>query len=281
MTLHASRTPSNRVRLVVTDIDGTLVTPEKELTPRAVEAARRLRAANVRLALVSSRPARGMTMFLGPLEIDTPRAGFNGGEIVSPEGRVLESLRIPEAPARLAIEMMETSGVDVWVFADREWYVTDPGGPYVPVERRTVGMEPKVVTNWDNVAARAGKIMGSTADYHLLERLETEMMTGLGGSVSAHRSQDYYLDVTHPEAKKGHALKAIARLLDIPVEETAALGDMPNDISMLTTAGLSIAMGNAPEDVQESAMVVTGPNTHDGWAEAIERHVLPRAPGAS
>ncbi len=275
------RVPSERVRLVVTDIDGTLVTPEKELTPRAIAAAERLRAASVRLALVSSRPARGMEMFTGPLGIDTPRAGFNGGEIVAPDGRVLETLRIPEDAARLAVEMMETHGVDAWVFAEGEWYVIDPTGPYVPLERRTVGIEPKIVPNWESVIGRAGKIMGSTNDYHLLERLETEMVSALGTAVAAHRSQDYYLDVTHPQARKGHALRAIARLLDVPVEETAALGDMPNDISMLSTAGLSIAMGNAPDEVQESAMLVTGPNTHDGWAEAIETHILPRAPGSN
>ena len=275
------RTPSPTIRLVVTDIDGTLVTPEKELTPRAIAAADRLRAANVTLALVSSRPARGMEVFTKALGIDTPRAGFNGGEIVGPDGRVLASLYVPEDAARLAVEMMETHDVDAWVFADGEWYVTDPAGPYVPLEQRTVGMKPKVVANWDGVIARAGKIMGSTNNYHLLERLEIEMISALGSAVAAHRSQDYYLDVTHPEAHKGHAMRAIARLLGIDVAETAALGDMPNDTSMLVTAGLSIAMGNAPDDVREAAMFVAGPNTRDGWAEAIETHILPRAPGSN
>ncbi len=276
MTLRAGK-----IRLVVTDIDGTLVTPEKELTPRVIAAAARLRAANVQLALVSARPARGMDAIADKLGIDTPRAGFNGGEIMAADGRMLETLLIPENAARLAVEMLETHGVDVWVFADGEWCVTNPTAPYVSLERRAIGFDMKVLDNWEGVIGRAGKIMGSSNDYHLLERLETAMMTGLGNSVAAHRSQDYYLDITHLEARKGHALRAIARLLDVAVEETAALGDMPNDISMLAIAGLSIAMGNAPDDVQQAAMVVTGPNTRDGWAEAIETHILPRAPGAN
>lgn len=272
-------TPPGKIRLVVTDIDGTLVTPEKELTPRTIAAAERLRAANVKLALVSARPARGMNMIAERLGIDTPRAGFNGGEIMAPDGRILESLLIPDAAGRRAVEMLETHGVDVWVFADGEWYVTNPAGSYVPLERRAIGFEMKVLGNWDGVIGRAGKIMGASSDHHLLEQIETDMTAELGGAVAAHRSQDYYLDVTHPEARKGHALRAIARLLDVAVEETAALGDMPNDISMLAAAGLSIAMGNAPDDVQDAAMMVTGPNTRDGWAEAIETHILPRAPG--
>lgn len=272
---------AGKIRLVVTDIDGTLVTPEKELTPRTLHVAAQLCAANVKLALVSARPARGMNMIADKLGIDTPRAGFNGGEIMAADGRMLEALLIQENAARLVVEMLETHGVDVWVFADGEWYVMNPAGPYVPLERRAIGFEMKVLDGWDGVIGRAGKIMGASNDFHLLERLETTMMTGLGNTVAAHRSQDYYLDITHPEARKGHGLRAIARLLDIPLEETAALGDMPNDISMLAAAGLSIAMGNAPDDVRDAAMVVTGPNTHDGWADAIETYVLPRARGAN
>ncbi len=271
--------PTTRVRLVVTDIDGTLVDRDKQLSPRAIQAAASLRRAGIMLALVSSRPARGMTMFLEPLGIDTPRAGFNGGEIVSPDGRVLEQLSIPNPAGRLAVEMLVTNHVDAWVFADDQWFITNPAGPYVPLEHRTVRMDPTVVADFDAVIERAGKIMGSTTEYHLLERLETEMMTGLGGVVTAHRSQDYYLDVTHPEARKDHALKRLARILDVPVSETASLGDMPNDSAMLRIAGLSVAMGNAPEEVQDAAMFVTGTNQQDGWADAIEQLILPRAPG--
>ena len=275
----AAPEPAKRIRLVVTDIDGTLVDRQKRISPRAIAAATSLRQAGVKLALVSSRPPRGMEMFLAPLGIDTPRAGFNGGEIVGADGRVIEQLRIPDPSGRLVIEMLNTYRIDAWVFADDQWFITNPSGSYVPFERRTVKIEPTVVANFDAVIARAGKIMGTSNDYHLLERVETEMMTGLNGSVAAHRSQDYYLDVTHPEARKDHALKRLARILDVPVSETAALGDMPNDSPMLRIAGLSVAMGNAPEEVQDAAMFVTNTNEDDGWADAIEQLVLPRAPG--
>ena len=273
------REPAKRIRLVVTDIDGTLVDRQKRISPRAIAAATSLRSAGIKLALVSSRPPRGMGMFMTPLGIDTPRAGFNGGEIVGADGRIIEQLRIPDPSGRLAIEMLDTYGIDAWVFADDQWFITNPAGTYVPSERRAVKIEPTVVANFDAVIARAGKIMGSSNDYHLLERVETEMMTGLNGTVAAHRSQEYYLDITHPEARKDHALRRLARILDVPINETAALGDMPNDSAMLRLAGLSVAMGNAPEEVQDAAMFVTNTNEDDGWADAIEQLVLPRAPG--
>ena len=77
-------------------------------------------------------PARGMHKIAERLGIDTPRAGFNGGEIMAADGRLLASLVIPEDPARLAVEMLQTHGVDVWVFADGEWFVTNPTGPLCP-----------------------------------------------------------------------------------------------------------------------------------------------------
>lgn len=274
----ARAAPAERIRLVVTDIDGTLVDPHKRLTERTVAAAHRLREAGIQLCLVSSRPTRGIQPLKRALGIDTPLAGFNGGEITASDGRVVESLRMDERAARLAVEMLASHKVDVWVFADDNWFVTNPSGPYVPIERRTLGYDARVVSDFESVIGRANKILGSTIDHHLLERMETEMMTGLGGAVAAHRSQDYYLDVTHPGARKDLALKRLARLLDIPVEETAALGDMGNDVPMLEVAGLSIAMGNAPDDVQESAMEVAADNAHEGWARAIEELILPRAP---
>ena len=274
-----SSNPADRIRLVVTDIDGTLVDKEKRLSPRAIEAAAALRRAGVKLALVSSRPAAGMRMFLDPLEIDTPHAGFNGGEIVSPEGRILESLYVPDPFGRLALDMMQANGVDPWVFADGKWFITNPAAPYVPLEHRTVKMEPTVVSDFDDMVERAGKIMGASSDFHLLERVETEMLSSFGPAVAAHRSQNYYLDVTHPQARKDHALRALARLLGVSMDQTAALGDMPNDSEMLRAAGLSVAMGNAPDEVQEVAHFVTADNEHDGWAEAIETLILPRAGG--
>ncbi len=272
------KTPASTIRLVVTDIDGTLVDPDKRVTPRAQQAVARLAERGIRLALISARPPRGLDALMRTLALDTPRAGFNGGEITGSDGSVLDQLLIAETPARLAIEMLETHGIDAWVFADDEWFVTNPAGAYVPLERRTVGIEPTVVPDFEGVIGRAGKIMGATADYAKLARVEIEMQSALAGSVAAHRSQDYYLDVTHPSARKDHGLRRLASLMGVPVDETACLGDMGNDIPMLAIAGLSIAMGNATEEVQSHAMFTTGSNRSDGWAEAIETLVLPRAP---
>nr|WP_321984749.1 Cof-type HAD-IIB family hydrolase [uncultured Lichenicoccus sp.] len=270
--------PSGRIRLLVSDIDGTLVTRTKELTPAVLKMAPRLREAGVRLALVSSRPARGMDMFLQPLGIDTPRAGLNGGEILAPDGRLLAAMALDPEVARIVVETLDEHDVDSWLFAEGKWLIRRPDGPYVPQECKAVRLEPVVVESFADHYHRIGKIMGSSADYHLLERVETIVQTLLGDRVNAHRSQSYYLDVTHPDANKGSAALRLADLLGVPRSEMACIGDMSNDISMLQVAGVAIAMGNATEEVAAAAHFVTDSNEQDGWAKAMERFVLPRSP---
>ena len=271
--------PSPRIRLLVSDIDGTLVTSTKQVTDRALQAVGDLREAGIQLALVSSRPARGMDMFLKPLGIDTPRAGLNGGEILAPDGTLLAQIALDPDVARRVIEALDEHGVESWVFAAGEWLLRNGQGAYVEKERRAVRIEPTLVRDFEGYYHQIGKIMGSTTDFHLLERVEINLQTMFGDDVNAHRSQMYYLDVTHPDANKGNAALRLAELLGVPVEEMACIGDMGNDIAMLDIAGLAIAMGNGTEEVKQAAHFVTETNEQEGWALAVERLLLPRAPG--
>ena len=275
--------PSERIRLLVSDIDGTLVDSSKQLTPRVLAAVALLREAGIKLVLVSSRPAHGMDMFMEPLGIDTPRAGLNGGEIMAPDGTVLAQIVLNADVARRVVEALDEHAVEPWLFAEGEWLVrkslhSQSGGAYVSKERRAVQMEPVAVADFESHYHKIGKIMGSTTDYHLLERVETNLQTMFGDQVNAHRSQAYYLDVTHPDANKGEAARRLAEMLGIPMSETACIGDMGNDIAMLDVAGLAIAMGNGTPEVQEAAHYVTDTNERDGWAQAVEQLVLPRGP---
>jgi len=104
------------IRLVLTDVDGTLVTQEKELTARAVEAVERLHEAGILFAVTSGRPPRGMSMLVEPLALATPIAAFNGGLLVSPELEVLEEHAIPENLVAPALDLLESFGLSTWVY---------------------------------------------------------------------------------------------------------------------------------------------------------------------
>jgi Cof subfamily protein (haloacid dehalogenase superfamily) len=266
------------IRLVISDVDGTLVKTDKALGPGAVEAAHRLRAAGVHLALVSSRPPRGMMYIQEALGLSGPLGGFNGGTILAPGGAVIEENAVPVEAVQIALDLFAKRGVSAWLFAENQWIIKDLHGDYVPKERHTVRFEPTVVDDFTPYIARCGKIVGASAKFDLLAECEDELHTLLHGKANAHRSQKYYLDVTHPGSDKGTALHAIAKFYGIDPAEVASVGDQSNDVPMFRVAGLSIAMGNAPPAVAAQATEHTGDNETTGWADAIDRLVLPRAP---
>lgn len=284
MSLDAATVPDVRrpeattIRLVVSDIDGTLVGPDKALSPATLDAARALRAAGIKLCLVSSRAPRGMEMYLGPLGIDTPRAGLNGGLIVNPEGEIVSSLTLAPDAVSAACDMLIVHKVDAWLFRGHDWLVRDPGAAYVEHEHKVTKVPPTVVPDFRPYYDGVGKIMGASTEYALLERMEIEIGAMLAGMASVHRSSNYYLDITHVDANKGYAAHELARVLGVSMDEVACIGDMSNDIPMLERAGLGIAMGNATDRVKSHAHVVTGRNDADGWAQAMREFVLPRAP---
>ncbi len=262
------------IKLVVSDVDGTMVTDDKVLTPATIAAAHRLRDAGIHLALVSSRPPRGMAFLTMDLGLTGPLGGFNGGAILAPDGAVIEERFVPEAAVRTSLDLFAKRGVSPWLFADNQWIIKDLAGDYVPKERMTVRFEPTVVDDFEPFIARCGKIVGASAKFDHLADCETELQGLLGHTAHAHRSQKYYLDVTNPSADKGTACNALAKWFGIDIADVCAIGDQSNDVPMFRVAGHSIAMGNAPPPVAAEAKQHTGSNQQDGWADAIERLVL-------
>jgi Cof subfamily protein (haloacid dehalogenase superfamily) len=271
-----SRFPSTKISAVVSDVDGTLVTDNKILTARAQAAVAELRAYGIIFTIISSRPPRGLRMLLDPLKITTPIGAFNGGVIATPHLSVItEHLLLPQV-ARRAVDMLNAYGAQSWVFAGQDWLVRDFGGPYIEHEERTVGFRPTIVEDFGPSLDVAAKTVGVSPDFELLDQCERDLRAALADQASVARSQPYYLDITHPLANKGIALSELARLLAVPREEIAAIGDGGNDIAMFERSGLSIAMGNASPEVQQAADFLTDSNREDGFANAVERFILGR-----
>lgn len=268
------------VSLVIADVDGTLVTEDKVLTPRARAAVAALGRAGIAFAITSGRPPRGMAMLVEPLCVKTPIAAFNGGIFITPDMAVIEEHRLAPEAARRAVDLILRHGLDVWVYSGHDWLVRDPEGPHVAREQWTVKFAPTVVSDFTPALDRAVKIVGASDDHDLVARCEREAQQALGSAASAARSQPYYLDITHPEANKGTVAATLAKFLSIPPARIATIGDMPNDILMFRKSGLSIAMGNAGAEVKKAADVVTDSYDDEGFAKAMERFVLARAPAS-
>jgi Cof subfamily protein (haloacid dehalogenase superfamily) len=260
-----------RIELVISDCDGTLLYTDKSLGEPAKEAVRALTAAGVRFTVASSRPGKGMYSIVEALGIRSPFAAFNGGKLVDPHGwKTLNAHWLPRDAAQMALASLARDGVDAWVFIDDQWYITNPGGEYVPLERRTVGYDAVVVKRFEDIDLDSvEKIVASTKDAALLQRKEAEFQDTLKGRATAMRSQAYYLDITHPLANKGDGVCELARLAGVALENVAVLGDMGNDVAMFDVAGVSIVMGQASAEVQSHATFVSATNDKDGFAAGL------------
>src|SRR6202047_3556114 len=259
-----------RIALVVSDVDGTLLTKDKTLTDGAKHAVRRLHEAGIGFTITSSRPTIGMGFLIEPLRITLPVGPFNGMSIFYPQLIPLEQHLIPAAAAQTSLDLLNEFGVDIWLFTNEAWLTRRPDGEYVPHEKRAIRADPTIVADFSPYREAACKIVGSSADPALLQRCEIAMQQALGAEATAVRSQSYYLDVTPPGCDKGTFVEAIAKRLDISTGAVATIGDMQNDLAMFRNSGLSIAMGNATDDVKRVATPVTASNEEEGFAKAIE-----------
>jgi hydroxymethylpyrimidine pyrophosphatase-like HAD family hydrolase len=221
-----------------------------------------------------------MAMLIDPPALRTPVARFNGGIFVEPDMTIMEEQVLAADVAKSALEIILRNGMDVWVYGGKDWFVRYRNAPHVAREHWTVKFAPTVSNDFDGVLGNAVKIVGVSDDHDLVARCEIDAQDALGTGASAARSKPYYLDVTHPDANKGTVVTTLSKLLSVPTSAIATIGDMPNDVLMFRNSGLSIAMGNASRDVQSRADLVTASYEDEGFAKAIERFILHRAPSS-
>ncbi|WP_086639849.1 Cof-type HAD-IIB family hydrolase [Acetobacter okinawensis] len=271
-----ARAPARHIRLVVSDMDGTLLTPDKQVTDQSLSAIRALERAGVPLCLVSSRPPGGMEMYFDQLGIRTPYGALNGGTLFNPDRSIRSRLSLDPQTVLEALNMLERQNVDAWLFRGHDWLVRNAQNPLVLAESRTVQTIPTQVADLSTCLHNIGKVAGSTANHAALQVQEADIGRKLAGRACVALSSKWFLDITPLHANKGHAVRQLADYYNISVDEVACIGDMNNDIPMLSIAGLSIAMGQATPDVQACAHFVTRANTQEGWARAITDIVLPR-----
>lgn len=259
------------IRLVISDIDGTLVRHDKSLPEANIAAARRLRDAGIAMSLISARPASGMAWIVDALGIDGPCGAFNGGTLFDKRGVIGQPERLTGEVTRRILALLDAAGVDVWLFAAGHWYARHAANPHVPRERLSSGLEPTVRDDLQSLCDDADKIVGVSDDATALRRMEAAVRGATLGQATVALSQPYFLDATALRANKGDGVAALASAMGVPLARVAVIGDMPNDLPMFARAGLAVAMGQAPEAVRTAAHWTTGTNEDAGVAQAIDR----------
>lgn len=259
------------VRLLISDVDGTLVTKDKQLTEEAVRARRLLAEHDILFTITSSRPPRGLSMYVDPLDISVPLGAFNGGLMVDRDVRPLHEVPIEESVIGPIIGALEENDVSIWVYQGTDWFVLDLNGPHVERESFVVQFKPTEVQSFDDIRSDVIKIVGVSDDEGAIASAQRALDVY---EISATTSQSYYLDITDWRANKGSVVDFLSNHLSIERSAIATIGDMTNDVPMFERSGLSIAMGNATDAVKAKASHVTRSNDDNGFAYAIERYVL-------
>lgn len=268
-----SRRGGSAIRLVVSDVDGTLLDAEKKVTPRAKAAVEALKAAGIGFTFVSARPPKALQPLVEELELQCPFACFNGAMICSPKIEVLSEKLMTRRSSTHASQIIVDHGLDLWAFVGTDWYVTEPYGPHTPHHREMLG-PPKQMNFTLEICSAATKLVGVTDDRAKMAACEDAVRNDPTLSVAVSRSSEYYLDVTDKDADKGLAVEKLVEILGIPAAQIATLGDMPTDMLMFAKSGFSVAMGQAEDRVKQAAKFVTDSNSDEGFAKAIETYIL-------
>lgn len=265
------------VQLLVADVDGTLLDPDKQLTDAVRDSVLKVKQAGVLFSIISARPPRAVQFLIDSLQISEPIACFNGALICTPSYETLSQILMDKDDASRVSTTILDHGLDLWIFRGSEWFVSRMNGPHVDGHIKYLNHFPRYLGQDYTMCTQANKLVGVSDNYDAVKRCETDVIAACGPRISATRSADYYLDVTARDANKGHAVEELAAMMKVPLERVATIGDMPTDMLMFARSGTSIAMGNASDEVKAAAKFTTTSNREDGFAKAMQEIILPRA----
>ena len=264
------------IRLMLCDIDGTLVRRDKSLPDENIAAIRELTERGVPVSLISARPPAGIIPIAAQLGLPGPFGAFNGGTIFTEDGTELSAAQVPPALAEQLLELYRAANVTIWLFATKRWLSSDLGNSHTPREVISSGLQPEDMAGLDGFLSDTDKLVAVCDDRAAMDALELRARVVVGDAATLVRSQDYYLDCTALTANKGDGVTRLAALYGVPLSEVAVIGDQANDVAMFRRAGLAIAMGQASAAVQAEAHCVAASGENAGVADAIRRFVLPR-----
>jgi Cof subfamily protein (haloacid dehalogenase superfamily) len=263
-------------RLLVVDIDGTLLTSTRDITPRALDALHTAQRSGVRVCLATGRMWRSAEPYFRRVGADPPAILYNGGLVYDFQtDTVLRRVMLAYDQARVVLELLRTfPTVQPHLYVNDRVY-TGRTNEYTEQYRRKDSLQVEDVG--DLVAFLPPDpmkilIIGPHADLLTVR----EQVTRLPIPINAIFSEDTFLEILPQGSSKGVALQWVARHLQIPLPSVMAVGDYLNDLEMIHVAGFGVAMGNAPEEVKAQADFVTTTNDAEGVANVIEQFVVNR-----
>lgn len=261
-------------KLIALDIDGTLLNDDHELTPATAQAVRAAADQGATIVLCTGRGPGNAIPVMQELGLEGTVITHNGAATISTKGlELLHEFPFPREKLAPFIDYCREHRVHYDLNTPFELYVDADLPEAIHLMYRNFNIAPVQIPHWTELQGHPVKFTVYDADQAVIEQVEADWMrfdTGL----KVLRSGDYFIDIMHADASKGHALQKLAAIRGIEPKEILAIGNYYNDVDMLQFAGLGIAMENAPEAVKQAANTVTASNNDNGVAKALEKYVL-------
>ena len=271
------RQAPSRIRLVAIDLDGTLLSSRKSITPKTHTAIRAALAKGVHIVLATARPPRSVRDYYGALKLKTPTINYNGALIWDEIRRkTVDHVPLDVTVAKKVIAwarkiypglLVSVEILDKWYtdhYEEIPEYMTETAKQFTPDFIGPLDAFMRVPIT---------KLMLLGLPPRIIE-LEQGIAVKFATSISQTRSDAHMLQLMSPNTSKARALAKIAHLLDVPQEEVLAIGDAPNDVRMLQWAAAAAVPTNGWDAAKEVADTIIPSNDDDGVAEALRKYVL-------
>ena len=268
-----------KYELICLDIDGTLLDDEKRLLPEVRKKVRQAAEKGMKIVLGSARMPAGVESIEEELGLECIMICDAGAYILKGE-ECIASRHLSAASMREVYEeYAEQYGLNMWIFRDRDWYITGMDD-YIAREIKIIGYDPQTVDaketaeRWEREKTGPSKLLFAAEAEQIRkiqEEIRAKLSLGTWQDIDVACSSDIFLEIFPKGVDKGSALAEICRVLEIPVEKAVAFGDSEMDIPMIETAGLGIAMGNAAESLKEKADFITATNNEAGVAYVLDK----------
>ena len=262
-------------KLIAMDLDGTLSNDQKVITEKTKKALMEAQKQGIRLALASARPSPGLFRERDVLDMGSYNGilmSYNGGRIVdAATGNVLFETSMDLEETKTVLRQLESLPVTPILDDGVQFYVSDRNGFKVDYECRNNNMVCTEVPNLAEFLNFAPIKILMSVDPAIIADVQAQIAEMLPESLTVVQTAAFYLEVIPKVINKGQGIRDICSVLGITPAEVISFGDAQNDIPMLQTAGMGVAMGNASEAVKAAADMVTLTNNEDGIAAALEK----------
>ena len=262
------------IKLFATDLDGTLLTPKGEISPKNKQAIRELAKAGIIPTIATGRMYNASLRYAKQLELDVPIITYNGALIKSVSGKVyFEAYLDPEVVRKIYSYCKNKNYYFQTYQNDTLFYeqYTDKTKGYeelIGIKGSAIGQ--KFYDLVDNIP----KILIITEGNDESDAIAKLLNDEFKGLIHAAKSQFNYVEIMAPNISKASGLIHLAEKLNLDIQDVFAIGDANNDIPMLKVAGFSAVMGSAKDDVKACGDVIVSDCEHDGVAEAIYKYIL-------